>query len=200
MLRLKTLVAVAITSGIGIAQAHTDTDLCTDSLPQSLRQQIQGRYPASILPSISDFTTMHLEPFETMGQQCPALAMADVDGDGAQDFGVLVQLSDGDTVLLVAREKKSGWRIDLVAHLGKDRRGNAYVSAIAAGEYRDRLSETTKPAGAEPAVPRVRSYRGKTPGFVAGDMEIAGATHAAFFHNGRKWVYLPVPDSRKSDD
>jgi predicted dienelactone hydrolase len=180
--------------------AAADANLCTDPLPQSLRQQIQTRYPGGVLPSISDFTTMHLEPFETLGQQCPALAMADVDGDGTQDFGLLVQLSDGDTVLLVARGKKTGWLIDLVAHLGKDRRGDAYVSAINAGRYEDRLSKGIEPAGTEPVVSRVRSYRAKAPGFVAGDMQIAGATHAAFFHNGRKWVYLRVPDARKSDD
>jgi hypothetical protein len=194
------LVAAAIATGIGVAQAHADANLCTDPLPQTLRQAIQSRFPDSVLPGISDFTTMHLEPFETIGQQCPALAMADVDGDGTQDFGLLVQLSDGDMVLLVARERKTGWLIEVVAHLGKEKRGSAYVSVIDAGRYEDRLSKAVKPAGTVPEVPRVRSYRAKAPGFVAGDMEIAGATHAAFFHNGRKWVYLRVPDARKSDD
>jgi hypothetical protein len=200
MRRLKRLIAATIASGVGVAQAHADANLCTDPLPQTLRQEILTRYPGSVLPSISDFTTMHLEPFETLGQQCPAVAMADVDGDGAKDFGVLVQLGDGATVLLVAREKQSRWLVDLVARLGTARRGNAYVAAIGAGQYEDRLDEATKPAGSEPVVPRVRSYRAKAPGFVAGDMEIAGATHAAFFYSGRKWIYLRVPDQRKSDD
>jgi len=200
MRTLKSLVAAAIASGIGMSQARADANLCTDPLPETLRQDLQARYPGSILPGISDFTTMHLEPFETIGQQCPALAIADVDGDGAQDFGLLLQLSDGRTVLLVARAKKTAWLIDLVARLGKNRRGNAYVSAINAGKYEDRLDTAINPAGSEPAVPRVRSYRAKAPGFIAGDMEIAGAPHAAFFHNGRKWIYLRVPDSRKSDD
>ena len=182
------------------AHARADANLCTDPLPQVLRQEIRTRYPGSVLPGISDFTTMHLEPFETLGQQCPAVAVADVDGDGAKDFGLLVELGDGETVLLVAREKHSRWLIDVVARLGKDRRGNAYVSAIEAGRYEDRLDKATKPVGSEPLVPRVRSYLAQAPGFIAGDMQIAGATHAAFFHNGRKWIYLRVTDRRKSDD
>jgi hypothetical protein len=193
------LTAALIASGLG-ASAHADANLCRDELPQTLRREIQARYPGSVLPSISDFTSMTLEPFETIGQQCPAVAMADVDGDGTRDFGLLVQLEDGETILLVAREKQSRWLTDRVASLGKNRRGNAYVSAIDAGTYEDRLEKTIKPAGTEPIVPRVRTLRAKRPGFIAGDMEIAGATHAAFFHNGRKWIYLRVPDRRKSDD
>jgi hypothetical protein len=191
--------ALIASSGLGAA-AHADANLCTDELPQALRREIEARHPGSALPSISDFTTMALEPFETMGQQCPAVAMADVDGDGARDFGVLVHLSDGDTVLLVARAKQSRWLIDVVARLGKNRRGNAYISAIDPGAYEDRLAKAAKPVGTEPVVPRVRTYRAKAPGFVAGDMEIAGAMHAAFFHTGRKWVYLRVQDQRESDD
>src|SRR5690349_14751392 len=66
-------------TALNVAQAPADTNLCTDELPEALRQAIRSRYPGSVLPSISDFTTMALEPFETIGQQCPAVAAADID-------------------------------------------------------------------------------------------------------------------------
>jgi hypothetical protein len=167
-------------------------DPCLGLLPPALRAQIERSYPAYRQVSTSDYSAEDLAASTGDDAACPGIASADVNADGVSDYGVVMTAPSGHTLLIGARSgKAASWTLDELTDLGRDGPSRLYAEPLEPGDYTDLFASDDAPDEFTPEPGRVRHYRSRRPGFIAGGMEASGI---AFFFTGRRWVHLWLSD------
>ncbi len=177
-----------------ISTSPSSVDSCFGLVPTTLHSAIARSYPGYRLVQVSDYhpDTIASERQFHGGSSCLGIAAIDTNGDGLQDFSFLLTSSTGHTLLVVALgAPKASWRLSTLMDFGKEGPGGSFVNTIKPGAYVDLFASDRAPSEyvAEPG--RVRRYRSRRSGFVAGTIE---SSAIAFFYNGTRWVHLWLSD------
>ena len=159
-------------------------------VPSGLKKAIKTKYPSYRIGRVSDYPKEALVmQYDHKPNSCPAIASADVDGDGNMDYALFIVDASQHTLLITARNiGGKSWQIYKLYDFKKRELGNSYVEPIKAGTYQDLYANSPEYQN-EPG--RLRKYTSKRPGFIAGSMESSGV---AFFFSDKRWVHLWLSD------
>jgi hypothetical protein len=180
------LMAVLVLAHLDSARA---SDACSQLMPADLRRFIAAHYPDRLLPSAKQTEPEDLTySVEHGGTGCLRLAVADVDGDGRNDYAALLvsRTKPTDTDFVVFRQTTNGWRAYRLAHAQDVATSRYYVEACPPGTYRmsEAIAEITEPGERS----RIVSRR---PGFFFSAFESADV---AYFYQHGRWVHVHVTD------
>lgn len=154
--------------------------------------QLHDSYPKFRPVKASDYSQESLAYPKAHGISCPGIALADVDGNGLFDMALFMTAENGHTVLVVARRFKTPkWDVSTIRDFGMEGVSNSYVEPIAAGRYTDLFESDVAPSDYVPEPGRVKHFRSRYAGFIAGTMESSGV---AYFFAGKRWVHLWLSD------
>lgn len=152
------------------------------------------KYPEFRLAHVSDYYKEDIEQHKKNhnGNPCLAVASADVDGDGFSDFAFFLTDTEKNTLLIAARHLSGKtWEITKLDDFPKEGPGRSYVEKLKAGSYQDLFDTDGAPLEYTPEPDRVRKYKARHSGFIAGTIESSGI---AFFFTGKHWVHLWLSD------
>ncbi len=191
-MRILLLTALSLTCCLVHSQA---SDPCEKKLPSSLREILPAKFPGYRLARVTDYLKEDIDQHKKdhNGSPCIGLALADVDGDGFLDFAFFLTDSTKHTILVCARNPSGNtWQISTLYDFGKNGPGRSYVEFLKAGSYQDLFDSSEEgPSDFTPEPGRVRKFKARRPGFMAGTIESSGI---AFFFTGKQWVHLWLSD------
>jgi hypothetical protein len=170
-------------------------DSCSALVPQSLHAAIARSYPGSVLVRESDYDPAIFSSSDRSPDDGPCIgsASADVNGDGREDFAVLIASSSGDAVIVAALAGSGErWRLSTLETFSQDSIPRGYfVRTLEAKTYRDMYASETGPDDFRPEPGRLRRYTSRRPGFGVGKVD---SSLVAYFYNGLRWVHLWLSD------
>jgi hypothetical protein len=169
-------------------------DPCDAKLPPSLRALLTTRFPGFRTARLADYLAEDIEEHKknSNGDPCLGIASTDVDGDGFPDFAFLLANGKPHAILVAARHLGGKtWELSVLTDFGGDALGHSYVDTIAPDSYEDLYASDRAPADYVDEPGRVRRFKAKYPGFIAGTIEASGV---AFFYSGKRWVHLWLSD------
>ncbi len=109
-----------------------------------------------------------------------------------RDIALFITSENGHTLLIAADKRgTSKWRVVTLSDFGNEGVSDSYVEPLAAGTYTDLFAEDIAPSDYVTEPGRVKHYRSRHAGFLAGEMESSGT---AFFFTGKRWVHLALSD------
>lgn len=194
MRRIFVVALLAVLLAPEVCPAGTAQDACESLLPPALRDALLKRVPDYRVAHVSDYSKEEVEHEMQYhgGSRCLAVAAADIDGDGRDDFALLITNKEGHTLLMAARNvKEREWVISKLDDFGKDGPGGSYVGTVNPGLYQDLFATDDAPSEYIPEPGRVQSYKSSRSGFIAGTIESTGI---AYFFTGKRWVHLWLSD------
>lgn len=179
---------------MGMAQTSSSNP-CEAILPANLREILTQKYPGYRMARISDYLKEDVEQHkkEHKGNPCLGVASTDVDGDGFPDFAFFLTNKAKHTSLISARNPSGKtWEVFKLYDFGKEGPGHSYVEPLESGSYQDLFDiNDENPSEFTPEPGRVRKFKAKHAGFIAGSIESSGI---AFFFTGKRWVHLWLSD------
>jgi hypothetical protein len=115
------------------------TTSCATAIPPALRKELSRQLPAVHPVEEADLHPDLRKWWRANGEyECPGVVVADFNGDGLVDFGLLLADGDGHVTknLLVAalQRPKQKWEIVALASFG-ERAGNFFIRVAAPGTY-----------------------------------------------------------------
>jgi hypothetical protein len=167
---------------------------CAAVLPAAVQELATRVYPGYRLVRASDYSPDDIAselPYRH-GNACIGAASAAVSASSVRAVAFFLTGASGQTVLVAALpDARSSWHLHTLMDFGTEGPGNSFVNTLEPGVYADLYSKPNGPGEftAEPG--RVRSYRARRAGFVAGTIE---SSSIAFFYTGRRWVHLWLSD------
>ena len=158
-------------------------DACSVLVSERLEEAVREKFPGYRIARATDYS---LEELHERGEQkatpCPAVAIADADGNGLQDFALFLTAEGKHLLLAVALQvRESSWQVSQLEDFGPGTASRNFVEPLKPANYTDNAPGFTPGAG------RVRSFKATSSGFRAGRVE---ASSMAFFFNGKRWVHL----------
>lgn len=169
------------------AAATRASDACHGLVPQAALSAVEKQYPKFRLPLEADYDPADIKDGEG-GQQCLGITKGNYHrGSGDQYALNITSTKAPHTVLVVAYRSGTTWQVELVWDWGSATLGSVYAGTLTAGTY-ERTEALDGPAN-EPGE-RV-TYKAAHQGVVAGHI---GATGAAFFFDGKRWIHVWVSD------
>ncbi len=192
MLLLATF-TLAGSTGSSLAANSVAPDPCAALLPQTVLSQIGVVYPGFRLARVDDYAVDDVEAERQYrkGSPCLAVASADVNGDGRRDFAFLATSGTRTLLVVAVAQKQDMWGLGTLKDFGPGGPGGIYVDTIEAGDYTDLDASDQAPSEYVPEPGRVRHYRSRRQGFIAGLIESSGV---AFLFTGTRWVHLWLSD------
>jgi hypothetical protein len=177
---------VALGALLALAAASARAgNACDGLVPEAARSAIEKQYPKFRLPLEADYDPADITDGEG-GQQCLGIAKGSYHrGSGAEYALNITSTKAPHTVLVVVYQSGAAWQVELIWDWGSATLGSVYAGTLAAGTY-ERAEALDGPAN-EPGE-RVM-YKAGHEGVVAGHI---GATGAAFFFDGRRWIHVWV--------
>lgn len=158
-------------------------DPCALALPDSLRAPLHAAFPAYRFPTSAD---AHLGRGKQPGQECIAIATNDFNGDGRDDYGLLLTGRDGNSAVLVAALSSGDtWRLDNLSTFDKKELVNLYVRTAPPGDYKA-FEELSQLSPGE-----MRSFRSKHHGIMTGTEE---ASAVVYFWTAEGWIHVWLSD------
>ena len=191
---LRQFLVLVLICGSSASYAQSQSDACADLIPISVQNAVATKYPSLRIVRVSDYSAKDIasERQYHEGSPCLGVASALVNTDATPDFAFLITSASRHSLLIAALSaSSSSWRVETVMDFGNDGIGRSFVNSQRPGAYTDLYARAAGPGKFEPEPGRVRTFRARRPGFVAGAME---ASSIAFFHTGRRWVHLWLSD------
>jgi len=191
---LRQFLVLVLICGSSASYAQSQSDACADLIPISVQNAVATKYPSYRIVRVSDYSAKDIasERQYHEGSPCLGVASALVNTDATPDFAFLITSASRHSLLIAALSaSSSSWRVETVMDFGNDGIGRSFVNSQRPGAYTDLYARADGPGKFEPEPGRVRTFRARRPGFVAGAME---ASSIAFFHTGRRWVHLWLSD------
>jgi len=161
---------------------HADPPaLCTRLLPGRLMHILEKIYPSYELARKTE------EPapgVENDVPSCRGNAIDDFDGDGQQDYGVLLRRKGESAVrVVVALNRGRRYKVRTLGEWDGEP-SDQYIDVIEPGEYESIETDTAEPG-------EVSEISSRYPGVITGTEESSGV---AYFYKEGKWVHLWLSD------
>jgi hypothetical protein len=176
---------------LGGTACAAETDACLAAVPPSLAEVLRQRFPGFRLPQRSDESrdiprTVAVALRKAGANDCLSVAAGDFDGDGRNDFAVLLAKDtlrpDAKAVrLAVALHRGEAWAVDELPSWCSSVSW-CHVAAVKPGTYR-RTTSMGEPLG--PSERRVLTL--KHQGIASGAPE---ATEVLYSRESGSWVYV----------
>jgi len=182
------MIFVSLLAATSIAAPSPANDICLAMVPPKLSAQIAVEHPDYAIAKLTDALVDRLLAIaDAGGWPCPFVAIADVDGDGTLDRGIMLRHKTQASVrLLLARQIDDKWRIELQKDWPIPITA-ALVEPLEAGLYEQKRAGTSTAAQLD----NLNSIQSDNAGFLAGQDESA---KAAFFYQNSKWQELWIED------
>jgi hypothetical protein len=180
---LRALAVLVLAYGCGDS-GSVQADVCESRIPEDLKSLVADRFKGHRLPRALDNLQEDID-YNTQhgGDGCLGVAAADFNGDGRQDYGLLLSPPKTDQVLLVAALRSAaGWNLELL-RTWTSHRNRIYVGVAAAGKYR--RSESFDQPPTEPG--EVEAFESNLKGLVTGRTEASGIY---YFWTSKGWIHV----------
>jgi hypothetical protein len=164
------------------------TDVCASKIPDALKRAIETEFPRYRLPRFNDNLEEDIAANKQQGGDgCLGVAAGDFDGDGQDDYAVLLTPPrKGEVLLVAARRSADRWRLTRL-RTWKSERARIYVGPAPPGKYS--RSESFDYPPSEPG--ELESFESRLNGVVTGRTEASGIY---YFWTPRGWIHVWAVD------
>jgi hypothetical protein len=180
---LRALAVLVLAYGCG-GNRSVLADVCDSRIPEDLKRAVAEKFKTYRLPRVSDNLQEDIDYNKQHGGDgCLGVAAADFNGDGQQDYGLLLSPPKTDQVLLVAALRSgAGWNLERL-RIWKSERNRLYVCVASPGKYR--RSESFDYPPSEPG--EVEAHESNLSGLVTGRTEASGIY---YFWTSKGWIHV----------